>query len=276
MSSAISRLSERLALLVSSHAKNSATLDSLSLERVEVDGKEKELREMVANAEEKRAWFGSFKEWVEVVASFLDEKVSSDICYSMVITKKTLQYPMLERLEEEYISLLTERAEMVAMRRNQDDEDDLSIFLGPIPIQSSSLENADEIEEIGGATSKLDSLQERRNRRVARQQLRSTCLTGEEEGFSTDSSLAPSDANAYAAALQSLTRKKKEILSDVGAEEFRDPGKGRWRAWRENYSDSYIGAWGGLGVVNVWEFWMRLESVGWNCIDVRTLLTSPS
>jgi len=79
LSPAISRLSERLALLMSSHAKNSATLDSLARERVEVDGKEKELREMVEKAEEKREWFGSFKEWVEGVAGFLDEKVSSDI-----------------------------------------------------------------------------------------------------------------------------------------------------------------------------------------------------
>ena len=79
MSPAISRLSERLALSMSSHAKNSATLDSLARERVEVDGKEKELREMVEKAEEKREWFGSFKEWVEGVAGFLDEKVSSDI-----------------------------------------------------------------------------------------------------------------------------------------------------------------------------------------------------
>lgn len=185
-----------------------------------------------------------------------------------------LQYPMLERLEEKFTSLLTERATMVAKRRSQDDADDLSIFLGPTPIPSSSLDDTDEVDDFGRAISKPDPLQERRKRRVARRQLRSSRQTGEEEGFSTDSSLAPSDANAYSAALQSLTRKKKEILSDVGAEEFRDPGKGRWRTWRESYSDSYIGAWGGLGVVSVWEFWMRLESVGWNCIDVWSRLIS--
>jgi len=188
-----------------------------------------------------------------------------------------LQYPMLERLEEKFTSLLTERATMVAKRRSQDDGDDLSIFLGPTPIPSSSLDDTDEVDDFGRAISKPDPLQERRKRRVARvarRQLRSSRQTGEEEGFSTDSSLAPSDANAYSAALQSLTRKKKEILSDVGAEEFRDPGKGRWRTWRESYSDSYIGAWGGLGVVSVWEFWMRLESVGWNCIDVWSCLIS--
>ena len=184
---------------------------------------------------------------------------------------------MLERLEENFTSLLTERATMVAKRRSQDDEDDLSIFLGPIPVPPSPPEDADEVDGFGRAISKTDPLQGRRKRRVervARRQLRSSRQTGEEEGFSTDSSLAPSDASAYAAALQSLTRKKKEILSDVGAEEFRDPGKGRWGTWREKYSDTYVGAWGGLGVVSVWEFWVRLESVGWNCIDVRSRLIS--
>jgi len=72
---AISRLSEQLTLLTSSHAQNSATLDSLAREREELDDKEKELRLMVEKAEEKREWFGSFNEWVESVAAFLDEKV---------------------------------------------------------------------------------------------------------------------------------------------------------------------------------------------------------
>jgi len=75
LGSAISRLSEKLTLLTSSHAQNSASLDSLAREREELDIKEKELRVMVEKAEEKRAWFGSFNEWVESVAAFLDEKV---------------------------------------------------------------------------------------------------------------------------------------------------------------------------------------------------------
>jgi GC-rich sequence DNA-binding factor len=41
-----------------------------------LDDREAEMRDMVGRAEEKRAWFNSFKEWVEGVAGFLDEKVS--------------------------------------------------------------------------------------------------------------------------------------------------------------------------------------------------------
>lgn len=32
---------------------------------------------MIAAAESKRAWFAEFKDWVESVATFLDEKVPS-------------------------------------------------------------------------------------------------------------------------------------------------------------------------------------------------------
>lgn len=72
---AIDRLSQQLAKLATSHATNTAALNSLAQERAEVDSREKEMREMVGKAEEKRAWFGSFREWLESVAGFLDEKV---------------------------------------------------------------------------------------------------------------------------------------------------------------------------------------------------------
>jgi len=73
---AISRISEQLSLLTTSHAKNAATLTSLAKERTEVDDREKEMRELVEKAESKRAWFEGFKEWTESVAGFLDEKVT--------------------------------------------------------------------------------------------------------------------------------------------------------------------------------------------------------
>ena len=78
LSTAIARLSEQFAQLTTSHAKNSAALTALGQERIEIDNREKEIREMVEKAEAKRAWFQSFSEWVESVAGFLDEKASFD------------------------------------------------------------------------------------------------------------------------------------------------------------------------------------------------------
>jgi len=42
-------------------------------------------------------------------------------------------------------------------------------------------------------------------------------------------------------------------------------GLGKWFGeWKDQYEDIYVGAWGGLGPVGAWEFWTRLELVGWN------------
>ncbi|PPQ85156.1 hypothetical protein CVT25_004163 [Psilocybe cyanescens] len=253
LGTAVSRLSERLSQLTTSHAKNSSTLTSLAQERQEVEEREKEMREMVEKAEEKRAWFTDFKDWTESVAGFLDEK-----------------YPLLEKLEEERLSLLKERFDMISKRRREDYEDDLAAFLAPLP----SPQESEELDEHDRTVRRLDPADERRQRRVARiarrqiRKLRHVRPPGEEdEGFSTDSSLAPQDTSAYGEALHSLSTRSRDVLADVKAVEFKDPGKGRWGSWREKYADSYIGAWGGLGVVSVWEFWVRLECLGWNCVE---------
>lgn len=151
---------------------------------------------------------------------------------------------------------------MITKRRTEDDEDDLAAFFGPLPVSPEESKDADE--------NPADTRHQRRVARIARRQLRSSQRppNQEEEGYSTDSSLTTSDSLAYSDAVKSLVSRTTEVLADVKADEFRDPGKGRWNAWREKYSDSYIGAWGGLGVVSVWEFWVRLESVGWDCIEV--------
>lgn len=72
---ALDRLTAQLAKLTASHAANTSALTSLAQQREEVDEREKEMRVMVDRAETKRVWFGEFKEWVEGVAGFLDEKV---------------------------------------------------------------------------------------------------------------------------------------------------------------------------------------------------------
>lgn len=73
----ITRLTASLSQLTTSHLSNTAALNALAEERKQVEAREKEMRDMVGKAEEKRGWFGSFREWVEGVAGFLDEKVST-------------------------------------------------------------------------------------------------------------------------------------------------------------------------------------------------------
>ena len=74
---ALDRIAMQLAQLTTSHSSNVSTMNSLARERNDLDQRETEMREMVTRAEDKRAWFSSFNDWVEGVAGFLDEKVQA-------------------------------------------------------------------------------------------------------------------------------------------------------------------------------------------------------
>ena len=131
----------------------------------------------------------------------------------------------------------------------------------------------EEVDELGRTTIKPNAAALRRERRLARIQRRRIRqakgqIEESEDGYSTDSSLSPSDVQAYSEAIEFLDSQRQQVLADVRAEEFHDPGKGRWKIWRERYTDSYVNAWGSLGVVGVWEFLARLEMIGWDCIQV--------
>ncbi|KAI6039350.1 GCFC-domain-containing protein, partial [Pisolithus marmoratus] len=255
---AIERLAQSLAALQASHASNVNAVASFSDEQEQLDNRETELRDMVAQAETKRSWFAEFKDWMESVAAFLDDK-----------------YPELERLESEHLSVLKERAGMITQRRKEDDEDDLSVVFGS-PSQREP--QPDEFDELGRVVPRADPVALRKVRRVARvarrqrRQSRNAMSEAdwEEEGYSTDSSLPPSDAQDYRGAIQRITTSGEELLSDVAAAEFKDPNLGlaKWFGeWRCRYGDSYTGAWGGLGLVGAWEFWVRLELLGWDPLD---------
>ncbi|KAG9315745.1 GCFC-domain-containing protein [Chiua virens] len=258
---AIERFERTLASLSDSHALNTSAIASLVEQRTELDTRETELRSMIAAAESKRSWFTEFKDWVESVAAFLDEK-----------------FPALEKLEEEYLSILKERAVMIARRRVADDKDDLSVVYGPVPEPSALSDNADELH--GVPTNPVILRRERCSAREARRSRRRASkmlsnIDDREEGYSTDSSLLPSDALDYQNALERIATDSRDILSDVRSVEFKDPNRGlaKWFSeWRERYADSYGNAWGGLALVGAWEFWVRLEILGWNPFEASSFL----
>lgn len=231
---------------------------------------------MITKAEEKRSWFASFREWMDIVATFLDEKVclfSNQRASHIVLMRH--KFPLVEKLEDEQISLLQERYDMIDRRRRADENDDLSLFLGILPL---TVPYTDDNDEMGGVIPEVDAAAARRDRMSARlsrragRRARSRTVAYTEEGYSTDSSLPPSDATDYATATEKLLERGKDILFDVKAKDFREPklGLGKWFGeWRERYSDNYTGAWGGLGMVGAWEFWTRLEMLGWNPVEAR-------
>ncbi|KAI0251981.1 nineteen complex-related protein 2-domain-containing protein [Lactifluus subvellereus] len=261
LESSVMRISHIMTSIAASHAQNTASISTISTELAQLDDRETELRETITRTEEKRSWFADFREWLESVAGFLDEK-----------------FPQVEQLEEEHVSIVKERRDMILARRRAENEDDLSTFLGSLPVAPYA--GPEEVDDMGrviprfntGAT-RDDRYTARATRRARRQ--KNGRQVQDEEGYSTDSTLPPSDAADYIAALQQLSRKRDKLLSDVKAREFKDPSLGiglRFAGWRERFADSYIGAWGGLGLVGAWEFWARFELLGWNPFeDSRTL-----
>ncbi|EIW80893.1 GCFC-domain-containing protein [Coniophora puteana RWD-64-598 SS2] len=255
---AIDRLAQSLAALTTSHVTNTTSMNTLVEERDQLDTRESELRKLVESAEAKRSWFVAFREWIENVAAFLDDK-----------------YPKVESLEDEHVAVLKERFGMVSQRRKADDEDDLSLVFGSLPTtQATDSEELDELGRIKPQANPAALRRERRtarvNRRSARKATKSQGIDADEEGYSTDDSLPPSDALDYRSAMQRISNDAKSILSDVRASDFKDPRKGlaKWFGeWRGLYGDSYTGAWGGLGLVSAWEFWVRLEMLGWDPLE---------
>lgn len=183
----------------------------------------------------------------------------------------------MEKLEEEHVSLVQERFDMVQNRRKADDEDDLSILLGTLPVASQQAELTDELGRVipiaNSGAARRDRMSARKARRLLRRAKQNK--SQKEEGYSTDSSLPPSDAADFETAIGKLLERRNEVLADVRAKDFRDPGVGlsKWFGqWRERFGDIYTGAWGGLGMVGAWEFWTRLEIVGWDPLEVRLVV----
>jgi GC-rich sequence DNA-binding factor len=76
LASSVGRLTSSLTALTTSHSSHTAALTTLADEQVALESKEAELRQMIEKAERKRSWFAAFRDWVEGIASFLDEKAS--------------------------------------------------------------------------------------------------------------------------------------------------------------------------------------------------------
>ncbi|KZT57254.1 hypothetical protein CALCODRAFT_496388 [Calocera cornea HHB12733] len=257
------RLSLLLEDLTDRHVQNTKALDGVEKERDDLTKNETRVRNEVEAVGIRWGEAKALREWVEALAEFLDVK-----------------FPLLEKLEDEQISLLSERAGMINQRRQEDDSDDVALFLGIPHTRPLSDDQTDAADGLGGAPAGDSAYSAtRRGRRLARMSRRSSRPPRtinkqygreEEEGFSTDSDLPPGENADLLAALGDLSERVSTLLSDVRSEEFRDPRKGvgrRFSAWRERSKDEYENAWGGLAAVGAWEFWARLEMAGWNPLD---------
>lgn len=166
---------------------------------------------------------------------------------------------------------------MVTKRRAEDDSDDMSLFLGVAPAAPSE-EAEEQVDELGRVRKPYDESgynsgvrKARRSDRLARRQRRRAAPLEEDDGYSTDSTLGAADSADYKAAQASVGSRVEGLLGDVKAEDFRDPDLGlavRFGDWRAKYDEEYRNAFGGLAMVQAWEFYARGEMVGWDPLRV--------
>jgi GC-rich sequence DNA-binding factor len=243
------RIAQSIAELRAVKIENESNLETANRDLVLLEEQERDIRKQVESVEGKREWVEEFQGWAEMLGTFLEEK-----------------YPLLEGIEKDATKFQRERASMISERRAADDSDDLSLFLG-IPT------NVPEGSKVDTSTANSDFRRVRRTARDDRRGRRRGIVVASEtdEGFSTDSELDPDTQDEYDASQHDLERRVHALLEDVKAEDFRYPEKGlavRFDDWRSRYPDDYDGAFGGLALVQAWEFWARGEMVGWDPLRV--------
>jgi GC-rich sequence DNA-binding factor len=197
---------------------------------------------------------------------------------------------MLEKLEKDNLAIQKQRYDIIYKRRLEDMADQVSLFTGQDVITPSvnnkpSAGDADDIDGIEAGTSRLvvaprsSARESRRLQKVARREKLNQMGPEVEEGLSTDDDLDPDDMEEMHLAISELHVGLNRLLDDVKAEEFLTPdfvsrGGGRkgikesFEEWRRRFKDDYEKAWGGLGLMNVLEFWARKEMGGWNPLRV--------
>ncbi|KGB78044.2 GC-rich sequence DNA-binding factor [Cryptococcus deuterogattii R265] len=259
--SAQSRLTKALSDLEITKSHNDHNLDVVAQELADLEKQERELRIEVEKVEGKREYMEEFRRWVEMLGNFLEEK-----------------FPRLEEIEADALHIVQERSQSTNKRRADDDNDDLALCMGvAAPKEGEQKVDERDATRVAGASSgvrrsRREQRESRRSKRIARK-----ANTGDDEGYSTDSTLADADAEDYAAAQNRLAHRTYALLDDVKAEDFRDPEKGlavRFGGWRKRDEEEYVNAFGGLALVQAWEFWARGEMVGWEPLRGSAFLDS--
>ncbi len=273
---ASNRLQTSLGLMESSITQRASQIAIIERELTQLDTQEEELRQEVDRVEAKREWMEEFRGWVETLGGFLEEK-----------------FPILEEIEKDALRHYTERNGIIGKRRSDDDLDDLALFLGVAPAAEGE-DEVEEVDEMGRTRRRMDDSgpqsgmrrarrEERQIRRARRRATQSAKI--EEEGWSTDSELGEADAEDYQTAQSALMTRVKALSSDVAAEDFRDPVLGlasRFGGWRKLHEEEYTNAYGGLAMVQAWEYWARSEMANWepsrvsserDCFSVHLLIS---
>ncbi|MBW0471772.1 hypothetical protein O181_011487 [Austropuccinia psidii MF-1] len=253
----------------------------ISTEKKNLDNQEIELRQQVSREVQRGDFFEDLNQFIKDIDFFLAQK-----------------WPQLEKIEQDLLSILKERRELIFQRRFESFSDDLVLFKNGVigvtrPLTTSKTESGlqpdqqdvdeqqgETVDELGRSRPDLDvsihaparTLRrqeriQRRKRRLERKNNTAELLDNEDDqGFSTDDSLSPADSSDLLTASQSLVSSSKELLVDVTNPAFLSPThqgslSDRFLRWKSKYPEEYENAFGNLALVQAWEFWVRVEMV---------------
>lgn len=191
------------------------------------------------------------------------------------------QFPLLESIERDNLSIQRERLSIITRRRYEDDADDLSLFTGAsvsadlVPVAPD--QNTDPaLREYENAV-KNDPNSAIRS---ARRSDRSMRLGAErnarqvEDGYTTEDVLSPFDAMDLNTAVTTMQSNLDKLFDDVQVDIWREAELGvgpRFLEWLSKYRDEYEKSYAGLSMIGVWEFWARVELSIWNPFAVSLL-----
>lgn len=254
LSSTSARLASGIAALDSSiHSHGQVINDAVrQLDQMQED--EKRNKASIEVMGSKEAWFRELEEFIITLSTFLEEKM-----------------PRLEEIEADWKGVLVERAEMVERAMITTMTDKVCLFHG---IPSQGLQPTNDTNENGNSERKVeldpaadgDALSQTRETR-----------RGAASSFNT-AELNPSDAAAFEIAQKDIQRRLRQLVDDVKAPEFTDPGVrldlklhpsslvARFNQWKKLYPEEYASAWGGLTLAGIWDFWIRKDLCGWDFV----------
>lgn len=285
MSTVSSHISSRLAELEGSRASHEKIVEDATRTLTQLEEEEVANKESVMMWSDKDAWARELAEFIESLATLLEEK-----------------WPLVQAIEDDFLDLHQQRSILVQKIRAREMEDELSLFWGVprktiLPAsQKPPSEEADDMDLDGGSHPKPREdeddapAEDGDATSVTRTQRRESGAVPANQAATVirDIGLKPEDAAAFDVALEPIKRKWESILDGVKAPEFRWPdarasGEGdhdrgvtaadpahpssvhsRFLDWRRRFPEEYSNAWGGLALAGVWEFWAKRELALWH------------
>ncbi|KAG9293655.1 hypothetical protein G9A89_018992 [Geosiphon pyriformis] len=235
-----SRLSDQLIDLQDVYKNHQSELLQIKKDKQNLETINARLEIDIQRTKNRYKYFQELKTFLENLVEFLDAK-----------------FPDLEKLEAEYLIILSNVTEKVIYRRFEDDSDDMALIFGT---------------NVAGTENLLRKT--RQQQREFRRTNRVKNLKREElleEGLSTDDELEEADQIELSTKVEIIAQQYAKIFNDVD-DEFRSISivKSKFEAFKTEFREDYAQAYGSLSLPGVFEFYIRHQLLMWEPFKTNT------